>query len=123
MKTKILENSKNGIAVSLHSTITQWRHLFSLEIFLEKGYMVLNGLKTSSNTYGGEKLVIAKRRSIAPTAVWKNEKTITFKLDNSWKNEIKMFINSVEKNSIPKIDNSADGLKIMQFIDKIYEYK
>ena len=45
-----LENTKTGIAASLHSTMTQWRHLFSLEVFLEKGYFVLNGLKTSSNT-------------------------------------------------------------------------
>tara|TARA_Y100000590_G_C15701363_1_gene1006911 strand:+ start:1379 stop:2365 length:987 start_codon:yes stop_codon:yes gene_type:complete len=119
----ILENSKKGIAVSLHSTITQWRHLFSLEIFLEKGYMVLNGLKTSSNTYGTEKLTIAKSRSTAPSATWKDEKNITFKLDNSWKNEIKMFINAVEKNSMPEIGNSADGLKIMQIVDRIYEYK
>ena len=33
-----LENSKTKLAASLHSTMTQWRHLFSLEIFLEKGH-------------------------------------------------------------------------------------
>ena len=40
-----LENSRTGLTASLHSTMTQWRHLFSLEVFLEKGYFVLNGLK------------------------------------------------------------------------------
>ena len=29
-----LENSKTGLVASLHSTMTQWRHLFSLEVFL-----------------------------------------------------------------------------------------
>ena len=50
----ILRNSRTGVVASLHSTMTQWRHLFSLEIFLERGHLVLNGLKTSSGTYGDE---------------------------------------------------------------------
>ena len=29
-----LENTSTGLTASLHSTMTQWRHLFSLEIFL-----------------------------------------------------------------------------------------
>ena len=56
----MLQNSKNKIAASLHSTMTQWRNLFSLEVFFEKGYVVLNGLNTSSNSYGEEVLNIAK---------------------------------------------------------------
>ena len=40
--------NRDGVVASLHSTMTQWRHLFSLEIFLEKGYIVINGLLTSS---------------------------------------------------------------------------
>ena len=43
----ILKNSEKNITASLHSTMTQWRHLFSLEVFLEKGSMILNGLKTT----------------------------------------------------------------------------
>jgi predicted dehydrogenase len=30
----ILRNTKTGMDASLHSTMTQWRHLFSLEVFL-----------------------------------------------------------------------------------------
>jgi len=56
----ILKDSESGVVASLHSTMTQWRHLFSLEVFLSTGYMVLNGLKTSSGTYGDEVLSIAK---------------------------------------------------------------
>ena len=55
----IFKNTKNQTA-SLHSTLTQWRHLFSLEIFLQKGYIVLNGLKTPSNSYGDEILSYCK---------------------------------------------------------------
>ena len=76
----IMENTKTGMSASLHSTMTQWRHLFSLEIFLEEGYMVLNGLKTSSKTYGEEVLTIAKNRSIAPASTWKHEEEFHFKI-------------------------------------------
>lgn len=118
-----LENSETGLAASLHSTMTQWRHLFSLEIFLEKGYFVLNGLKTSSNTYGDEILTIAKNRTTAPAATWEDEEHITFHNDDSWESEINEFfalINNNEKKV--KNGNSTDALKLMKIVDKIYTY-
>ena len=83
-----LQNTKTGLVASLHSTMTQWRHLFSLEVFLEKGYMCLNGLKTSSNTYGDETLTIAKNRSVAPAATWEDEENKTYHNDHSWDIEV-----------------------------------
>lgn len=118
-----LENSKTGLAASLHSTMTQWRHLFSLEVFLEKGYFVLNGLKTSSNTYGEEILTIAKNRSVAPAATWENEKNITYHSDESWESEIDHFITAIKNNGKIKIGNSDDAIKLMRIIDKIYSFK
>jgi len=53
-----LYSSKNKISASLHSTLTQWRYLFSLEVFLEGGAIVLNGLRTNSGNYGEEILSI-----------------------------------------------------------------
>ena len=41
----IMRDTKTGVSASLHSTMTQWRYLFSLEIFLQKGSLILNGLK------------------------------------------------------------------------------
>lgn len=118
-----LENSKTGLAASLHSTMTQWRHLFSLEVFLEKGYFVLNGLKTSSNTYGEEILTIAKNRSVAPAATWEDEKNITYHSDKSWESEVDHFITTIKNNGKIKIGNSDDAIKLMRIIDKIYSFK
>lgn len=81
----ILKNSLNGIVASLHSTMTQWRHLFSLEVFMEKGYMVLNGLITSTMSYGEEVLSIAKNRSTAPAATWRDEVKTQYLSNNSWR--------------------------------------
>ena len=118
-----LENSKTKLAASLHSTMTQWRHLFSLEIFLEKGCMVLNGLKTSSNTYGDETLTISKNRSIAPSAKWEEEKHVTYESDTSWTSEANEFINSIKKGNKVSRGNSDDAIKLMKVIDQIYTFK
>jgi predicted dehydrogenase len=117
----IYKNSKTGVVASLHSTMTQWRHLFSLEVFLEKGYMVLNGLKTSSGTYGDEILSIAKNRTIAPAAVWEDEECITFETDNSWTSEINHFLNAIENDTPVPVGSSADALAVMKLIDQTYK--
>ncbi len=118
-----LENTKSGTAATLHSTMTQWRHLFSLEIFLEKGYLVLNGLKTSSNTYGDEILTIARNRSAAPAATWEDEENIKFHTDESWHSEAEQFFSAIKSNSKVKIGNSSDALKLMKIIDEIYSFR
>ncbi len=119
----ILKNSKTGMVANLHSTMTQWRHLFSLEIFMEKGYMVLNGLITSSMSYGEEVLSIAKNRSVAPAATWKDEVKVQYLNNNSWRYEMQHFFNDIATGSPVSIGNSSDALKLMTIIDKIYNQK
>jgi predicted dehydrogenase len=119
----ILKNSQNGMVANLHSTMSQWRHLFSLEIFMEKGYMVLNGLITSSMSYGEEMLSIAKNRSSAPAATWKDEVKTQYINNNSWRYEMEHFFNAIKNNTPITIGNSEDALKLMTIIDKIYEQK
>ena len=116
----LLKNTKTGLVASLHSTMTQWRHLFSLEIFLEKGYLVLNGLKTSSGTYGDEILSIARNRSTAPAATWEDEEHITYHTNTSWGSEIDHFFDSIENNTDITIGNSIDAFKLMKIVDMIY---
>lgn len=119
----ILKNSTNGMVANLHSTMTQWRHLFSLEIFMEKGYMVLNGLITSSMSYGEETLSIAKNRSSAPAATWKDEVKTQYLNNNSWRYEVEYFFNAIRTNTSIGIGSSADALKLMTIIDDIYSQK
>lgn len=117
----IFKNSTTGVVASLHSTMTQWRHLFSLEIFLERGHLVLNGLKTSSGTYGDEQLSFSRNRSSAPAATWQDEERITYHTDNSWASEIAHFFDAIDKDKPIEIGNSADALELMQIIEKIYK--
>lgn len=118
----MFKNNETGVAASLHSTMTQWRHLFSLEVFLEKGYMVLNGLKTSSGTYGEEVLSIAKNRSTAPAATWEDEERMTYHTNASWRSEIDHFLDCIQEDKPVAIGNSSDALKLMTIIDKVYSH-
>ncbi len=119
----ILRNSKSGIDASLHSTMSQWRHLFSLEVFMEKGYMVLNGLITSTMSYGEEILSIAKNRSTAPAATWKDEVKTQYIDDHSWRYELEHFLDAIENDTPIQIGSSEDAHKLMTIIDEIYKSK
>ncbi len=117
----IFRNSKSGMSASLHSTMTQWRHLFSFEVFLERGYMVLNGLKTPSGTYGAEELSIAKNRSTAPAATWQDEEIHRYDVDQSWEREMSNFVAAVSGEKLSKTKDSFEALRVMQMIDRIYD--
>lgn len=119
----ILRNTETNCVASLHSTMTQWRHLFSLEVFLEKGYMVLNGLITSTMSYGKEILTIAKSRSAAPAATWQDEVRTEYLNNNSWRYEMSQFFDAIREDRPVKIGNSDDALRLMTIIDKIYAQK
>ena len=88
---------------------------------MEHGYFVLNGLKTSSGTYGDEILTIAKNRTEAPRATWEDEERHSFKINNSWHHEVKHFLNAILEDKPIAIGNSNDAQIIMRTIDKIYK--
>jgi predicted dehydrogenase len=119
----IMRNQATGIEVSFHSTMTQWRHLFSLEVFLERGYVVLNGLKTSSGTYGEEELTIAKNRTQAPAANWQQEERMLYKIDTSWQSEAEHFLDAVTLGMPITTGNSEQALAVMSLIDRIYAHE
>jgi len=119
----IFRNSQTGVCASLHSTMTQWRHLFSFEVFLERGYMVLNGLKTPSGTYGAEELTIARNRSKAPAATWEDEETHKFDVDRSWEREMKNFVSAVSGQGGVRARDSFEALRVMRMVDRIYDHE
>ncbi len=119
----MFRNNTTGVVASLHSTMTQWRHLFSLEVFLDRGYMVLNGLKTNSGAYGEEVLTIAKNRADPPEASWDDEEKLTYHADDFWLSEITHFFDAIERDKPISIGSSSDALSLMRMIDKIYENK
>ena len=116
----ILRNQA-GVVASLHSTMTQWRHLFSLEMFLEHGNIVINGLLTTSGSYGEEAMTVAKNRTEAPAARWSDEEHTVYSVNNSWRYEVEHFFSAIAADSPIEYGTSADALKLMRLVDRIYE--
>lgn len=116
----MFRNSKSGTCASVHSTMTQWRYLFSLEVFLEGGALILNGLKTSSGAYGDEDLAIKRNPSYLQDGRYESEEHIVYHIDTSWQFEIDHFFECIEQDQDVRYGTSADALAVMQMIDRIY---
>jgi predicted dehydrogenase len=110
----------DGQVASLHSTMTQWRHLFSLEIFMDQGYIVINGLNTPSQTYGKEEVSIAENRTTAPRATWTKEEKYVFSIDSSFTEEVKEFFHCIESDSPILTGNTDNALKVIDLVERVY---
>lgn len=113
-----LMRDKLGRVAMLHSSATQWEHRFLLDIALTEGCLELQGILTSSKSYGQEKLVIL-RRDESDAGAQKDE-TMTYLTDNSWKNEIFEFADAILNSGKIKHGNSADALAVMKLVYRIY---
>ena len=116
----IMRNKESGVCASLHSTMTQWRYLFSLEVFLEKGALVLNGLKTSSGVYGDEDLAIKHNDKNRAQGQFESEEHVIYHTDTSWVAEVDQFFDAVLNDAPIELGNSGDALRLMQAMDRIY---
>lgn len=116
----IYRNNENGLCASLHSTMTQWRYLFSLEVFLGGGALILNGLKTSSGAYGDEVLTIKRNKTHLHDGRHELEEEHTYHVDESWNSEVAHFVDCVNNDSPVRYGSSADALRLMRLIDWTY---
>jgi len=117
----ILRNNSTRISASIHSTMTQWRYIFSLEIFLEGGSLILNGLKTSSGAYGDEVLSIKTNKTHNINGSFDTEENISYELDNSWNSEIEHFFNAINDGTNIEIGSPKDAIEIMDLLERIYK--
>ena len=117
----IFRNKKNQTAM-IHSSSTQWKHMFRFEIFLEKGYVMVTGILSSTMSYGQENLITAKRQFEDEAYRTGNprEEIIYFGKDDSWEHEINEFTDCILNDKPVKHGKSEDALKVMELIYRIY---
>ena len=118
----ILRNEKNQVAM-FHSSSTQWKHTFSLEIFLEEGYVIISGILSSTRSYGhGERLITARKQFENESSAMGNphEELTYFDQDRSWELEVEDFVDCIKNNKKAIIGSSEDALKAMELVYKIY---
>ena len=113
-----LMRAADGAVAILHSSATQWRHRFHLDIALEKGAITLSGILSGSKSYGAETLTVA----------WASdddsgdplEQTTRYNQDNSWRDEIAEFADSILADTPIENGSSIEALRTMQLVYRIY---
>lgn len=117
----ILENDKNQHAM-LHSSATFWKHRFQIEIGMEEGYLIVQGLLSKTGSYGRETLIVGRKQfEDEADAVGNPSEEITyFDKDASWEMEMDLFFQSILKNEPVATSNSLDALKVMKIVEQAY---
>ena len=115
-----LMKSPSGLVAQLHSSATQWRHVFNLEITLERGSLILGGLLTGSKSYGDETLTIITSDLLKDNGT-PRESISKYNEDVSWDNEIKYFANSLADNTAIERGSIHDAMETMKLIEVIYK--
>ncbi len=118
----LLRNSKTAQTAMIHSSATQWRHKFLLEIYMEKGYLEIDGILSSTRTYGRETLKTARcvlddNKYPLPNP---QENMTYYDNDNSWRDEINEFVDCIVANKPINNGGIDDAVKTMELVQRIY---
>ncbi|MFH1371007.1 MAG: Gfo/Idh/MocA family oxidoreductase [Planctomycetota bacterium] len=105
--------SAAGVVAVMHTSWTQWKNLFSFEIFGDLGYLIVDGL---GGSYGIETLKVGRRN---PKGGPPDEQTEQFAgPDNSWQLEWAEFVHAVKEKRQP-LGSGFDGLQANKMIDAV----
>ncbi len=113
-----LMKTADGKVAFLHSSATQWRHRFNLEIALDGGTVILDGILSGSKSYGAETLTVARK---APGDKGDPQETTRhFDYDPSWEDEIAEFADCVTGDRPIITGSSDDALRTLHLVYRIY---
>ena len=119
-----LLKSKNNVVASLHSSATQWRHKFLLEMCFENGYLNLDGILSGTRSYAPETIKYGNREfeDITHAMGKPQEKVIWFENDDSWEIEVNDFADAIISNTKIKTGTITDAINALQCVEDIYSY-
>jgi predicted dehydrogenase len=109
-----LLRTERGQVASIHVSWTQWKNLFSFELFGKDGYIIVEGL---GGGYGVERATLGERAFLKPF----REEIIEFRgEDRSWEEEWREFASAIRENREP-LANGYDGLEAIRLAYAVYE--
>ena len=107
--------TESGQIASLHVSWTQWKNLFSFEVYGRDGYAIAEGL---GGSYGQEQARIGLRR---PEGGAPEEEIFPFAgEDDSWALEWKDFLGGVEQRGVPYA-LGGEALETLEWVYRLYE--
>lgn len=103
-----------GQVASLHASWTQWKNLFSFEVFGRDGYAIAHGLGRS---YGPEYALVGRR---PPQGGAPAEERFDFPgEDLSWAREWEDFVQAIETGQSPQA-SGREALRTLEWIFRLY---
>ena len=109
----VVKNHAGAIGY-LHASCTEWKNIFSLEVYGETGKLEISGL---GGSYGTEKLTHYK---MLPEMGPPETNSWEFNEDNSWKLEVGEFIENIVKKNTHS-SNLSSSIKVLELVKEIYE--
>lgn len=109
----LLRTSRGQVA-SIHVSWTQWKNLFTWELFGKDGYIKVDGL---GGSYGTERAVLGKRAFLEP---FREEITEFRGDDRSWEEEWREFLAAIRQGRNPS-GSGLDGLRALELAHAVYE--
>lgn len=109
-----LFRTDRGVTAQMHVSWTNWRNVFSFEVFGRAGYLAVNGL---GGSYGAETLEWGRRR---PEGVRPDIETFSYPAeDGSWTAEWAEFRAAIAEGREPS-GSGEDGLAANRVIEELY---
>ena len=104
----------SGAVAQFHTSWTQWKNLFSFEVYGRDGALVVDGL---GHSYGVESLTAHRRR---PEGGAPDTETICYEAeDESWRLEWEDFVGAAQYGH-PMLGSADDGVAAMRMLDALY---
>jgi len=113
-----LMRTHDGVIGMLHSSATQWRHRFSLEMAFQNGTLLLSGILSGSKSYGAETLTVAWNTSDGNGDP--REQMTRYNQDPSWASEIAELVEAIRNDRPIEIGSAEDALDTMHLVYRIY---
>jgi predicted dehydrogenase len=115
-----LLRTADGRIAMIHSSSTQWKHRFTLEIYLEDGYVIVDGQPSTSRSFRDEWLIESRKGK--GFAVGNPPEQATFcNTDPSWELELAEFVDCIRSGQPVRNGTSQDAFETMRLVHRIYE--
>jgi predicted dehydrogenase len=115
----LLRNDEGCVAM-LHNSFTQWKHRFTLEIFMKDGYVIVDGMPSTSRSYRDEWIIQGRKHT--GYAIGNPPEEATFcNTDPSWKLELEEFVDCIRNSHPTRNGSSKDALETMRLVFRIYD--
>lgn len=106
--------TKTGQIAWLHVSCTEWKNLFSYEIFCKKGKLQIDGI---GGSYGTERLTLyhmLPQMGPPETTIWEYPFA-----DTSWKTEFEVIERAIRTNTTP-VPSLIDAREVLKIVSRVY---